>query len=84
MIHCSYVHPHWLHGLVHRSCHYVSAAPLVCMKGRSHFSFWEPAWRARLWPVFPAPRSPESEIIAETTLGRELDALGATRLDLYG
>jgi len=43
----------------------------------------EQAWLARVWGVFRPPTRRESTLVASSMLGRPLDALGATRLDIY-
>ena len=43
----------------------------------------EQAWLARLWSVVPPPSPRDSSLLAESLLGRPMDALGSTRLDIY-
>lgn len=43
----------------------------------------EQAWLARMSDAFPAHVRLDDRIVAESMLGRPVDALGATRLDLY-
>jgi hypothetical protein len=43
----------------------------------------EQAWLARVWNVGEPPRRPDSRLLADSMLGRPVDALGSTRLDIY-
>ncbi len=43
----------------------------------------EQAWLARLWPVAPSPVPADARLLADSMLGRTMDALGSTRLDIY-
>jgi hypothetical protein len=43
----------------------------------------EQAWLNRLWPLVTRPIACELDVVAESMLGRRLDALGAGRLDIY-
>lgn len=41
------------------------------------------AWLARVWGVFEAPSRNDADLVADSMIGRCLDALGSTRLDIY-
>ena len=43
----------------------------------------EQAWLARLWDVVEPPTRRDSELVADSMLGRPMDVLGSTRLDIY-
>jgi uncharacterized protein DUF6895 len=43
----------------------------------------EQAWLARVWHVVAPPRRHDRDLVAESLLGRPMDALGSTRLDIY-
>lgn len=43
----------------------------------------EQAWLARVWNVFEPPARGDSQLVANSMLGRPMDALGSTRLDIY-
>jgi hypothetical protein len=43
----------------------------------------EGEWLDRVWTSGAAPQRPERGLLARSALGRPIDALGATRLDLY-
>lgn len=43
----------------------------------------EQAWLARVWDVSEPPTSRDSQLLADSLLGRPMDALGSTRLDIY-
>ena len=43
----------------------------------------EQEWLARVWRVGEAPRHRDSRLLTNSMLGRPMDALGSTRLDIY-
>jgi hypothetical protein len=43
----------------------------------------EQAWLARVWNVVGPPTGRDSQLEADSMLGRPMDVLGATRLDIY-
>lgn len=43
----------------------------------------EQAWLARAWNIIKPPRRRDAHLLADSMLGRPLDALGCSRLDLY-
>jgi len=46
-------------------------------------SLLKQAWLARVWNVCKPPRRSDSQLLADSMLGRSMDALGATRMDIY-
>ena len=43
----------------------------------------EQDWLARVWSAGETPRRRDARLVAESMLGRPMDALGSTRLDIY-
>jgi hypothetical protein len=43
----------------------------------------EQAWLARLWNTVEPPTRRDADLVADSMLGRPMDALGSTRLDIY-
>lgn len=50
---------------------------------RLPYRMLEQAWLSRVWSVVKPPASRDAKLVADSMLGRPLDALAASRLDLY-